>query len=209
MCRCPVGQIGNAPAKPGAILLQLFSQGVIDCSFDYASLREGICEGVGIALDDSHILLCMNALDTGLVGLWPSLIATRGVNWRLYPAQMYCWASATLEYFPWWVLEKYKSEGRPGVILGSPCSFISESTGVEFHTCALFRQKFVTLVLMQHVTAWGSRVYIVLELMLWIMLLVGWVFLLPCLRAPGRGVPGFLAGLALVFRCCCSFMIQG
>ena len=41
--------------------------------------------------------------------------------------------------------------------------------------------------------------YIVLELKLWITLLVGWFFLLPCLRAPGRGVPGFLAGPALVF----------
>ena len=40
------------------------------------------------------------------------------------------------------------------------------------------------------------------------MLLVGWVFLLPRLRAPGRGVPGFLAGLVLVFRCCFSSMIQ-
>ena len=32
-------------------------------------------------------------------------------------------------------------------------------------------------------------------------------FLLPCLRAPGRGVPEFLAGPALVFAVFCSFMI--
>ena len=31
------------------------------------------------------------------------------------------------------------------------------------------------------------------------MLLFGGFFLLPCLRAPGWGVPGFLAGPALVF----------
>ena len=31
------------------------------------------------------------------------------------------------------------------------------------------------------------------------MLWFGWFFPLPCLRAPGRGVPGFLAGPALVF----------
>ena len=30
----------------------------------------------------------------------------------------------------------------------------------------------------------------------------------PCLRAPGRGVSGFLAGPALVFCCCFSSMIQ-
>ena len=40
------------------------------------------------------------------------------------------------------------------------------------------------------------------------MLLFGWFFPLPCLRAPGRGVPGFLAGPALVFCCCFSSMIQ-
>ena len=39
------------------------------------------------------------------------------------------------------------------------------------------------------------------------MLLFGWFFPLPCLRAPGRGVPGFLAGPALVFCCCFSSMI--
>ena len=32
---------------------------------------------------------------------------------------------------------EYKSEGRPGVILGSPCSLFSESTGLEFHTCII------------------------------------------------------------------------
>ena len=31
----------------------------------------------------------------------------------------------------------YQSEGRPGVILGSPCSLFSESTGLEFHTCII------------------------------------------------------------------------
>ena len=30
---------------------------------------------------------------------------------------------------------EYQSEGRPGVILGSPCSFLSESTEVVFHSC--------------------------------------------------------------------------
>ena len=32
---------------------------------------------------------------------------------------------------------EYKCEGRPGVILGSPCSLFSESTGLEFHTCII------------------------------------------------------------------------
>ena len=31
----------------------------------------------------------------------------------------------------------YKCEGRPGAILGSPCSLFSESTGLEFHTCII------------------------------------------------------------------------
>ena len=30
-----------------------------------------------------------------------------------------------------------QSEGRPGVILGGPCSLFSESTGLEFHTCII------------------------------------------------------------------------
>ena len=29
-------------------------------------------------------------------------------------------------------------KGRPGVILGSPCSLSSESTGLVFHTCIFF-----------------------------------------------------------------------
>ena len=32
---------------------------------------------------------------------------------------------------------EYQSEGRPGVILGSPCFLFSESTGLEFHTCII------------------------------------------------------------------------
>ena len=40
------------------------------------------------------------------------------------------------------------------------------------------------------------------------MLLFCGFFLLPCLRAPGRGVPGFLAGFALAFAVGCAFMIQ-
>ena len=59
----------ECPCEARGYLALLFSHGVIDCSFDYASPREGICEGVGTALDDSHILLCMIALDTGLLGL--------------------------------------------------------------------------------------------------------------------------------------------
>ena len=53
-------------------------------------------------------------------------------------------------------------------------------------------------------TCYGMRQSSVYSLRVedWIMLLFGWFFPLPCLRAPGRGVPGFLAGPALVFCCC-------
>ena len=59
-------------------------------------------------------------------------------------------------------------------------------------------------------TCYGMRQSSVYSLRVedWIMLLFGWFFPLPCLRAPGRGVPGFLAGPALVFCCCFSSMIQ-
>ena len=61
------------------------------------------------------------------------------------------------------------SDGRPGVILGSPCSLFSESTGLEFHTCIISVGILIFHVPLQRVTAWGSWVYIVLELKLWIM----------------------------------------
>ena len=50
-------------------------------------------------------------------------------------------------------------------------------------------------------TCYGMRQSSVYSLRVedWIMLWFGWFFPLPCLRAPGRGVPGFLAGPALVF----------
>ena len=49
-------------------------------------------------------------------------------------------------------------------------------------------------------TCYGMRQSSVYSLRVedWIMLWFGWFFPLPCLRAPGRGVPGFLAGPALV-----------
>ena len=50
-------------------------------------------------------------------------------------------------------------------------------------------------------TCYGMRQSSVYSLRVeeWIMGWFGWFFPLPCLRAPGRGVPGFLAGPALVF----------
>ena len=99
-------------------------------------------------------------------------------------------------------------KGRPGVILGSPYSLFSESTGLVFHTCILFVEFLISYFPLQRVTARDSWVSIVFELELWIMLLFGGFFLLPCLRAPGRGVPGFLAGPALAFAVGCAFMIQ-
>ena len=59
-------------------------------------------------------------------------------------------------------------------------------------------------------TCYGMRQSSVYSLRVedWMMLLFGGFFPLPCLRAPGRGVPGFLAGPALVFCCCFSSMIQ-
>ena len=57
-------------------------------------------------------------------------------------------------------------------------------------------------------TCYGMRQSSVYSLRVedWIMLWFGWFVPLPCLRAPGRGVPGFLAGPALVFCFCCCFL---
>ena len=67
---------------------------------------------------------------------------------------------------------EYKSEGRPGVILGSPCSFLSESTEVVFHSCkvslvALRVSRFcATCYGMRQSSVYSHRVE------LWIMLFV-------------------------------------
>ena len=101
---------------------------------------------------------------------------------------------------------EYQSEGRPGVILGSPCSLFSESTGLVSH----MHHPVEFCHFRSAATCYGMRQSSVQSLRVedWIMLLFGWFFPLPCLRAPGRGVPGFLAGPALVFCCCFSSMIQ-
>ena len=54
------------------------------------------------------------------------------------PYIFYCYSSGELTSLLCTdVRLEYKSEGRPGVILGSPCSLFSESTGLEFHTCII------------------------------------------------------------------------
>ena len=49
-------------------------------------------------------------------------------------------------------------KGRPGVILGSPYSLFSESTGLVFHTCILFVEILISYVPLQRVTARDSWV---------------------------------------------------
>ena len=54
------------------------------------------------------------------------------------PYIFYCYSSGELTSLLCTdVRLEYKSEGRPGVILASPCSLFSESTGLEFHTCII------------------------------------------------------------------------
>ena len=102
---------------------------------------------------------------------------------------------------------EYKSEGRPGVILGSPCSLFSESTGLEFHTCIILVE---FCLFRSAATCYGMRQSSVYSLRVEALdHVVGWL-VLSFAVSPGTwpGVPGFLAGPALVFRCCFSSMIQ-
>ena len=77
-----------------------------------------------------------------------------------------------------------------------------------FHTCIIFVEFSISYFPLQRVTARDSWMSIVLDFEPWIMLLFCGFFLLPCLRAPSRGEPGFLAGPALASAVGCAFMIQ-
>ena len=81
-----------------------------------ACLGSGGFLAIGRALKILFMHCAAYDLEATLVVL-TSLIATRVVN-----------TDVRLEC---------QSEGRPGVILGSPCSLFSESTGLEFHTCII------------------------------------------------------------------------
>ena len=95
-------------------------------------------------------------------------------------------------------------KGRPGVILGSPCSF-SESTAFELHTMH-FLYRFVALGSLA-ATCYGARQlnvnYVRVPALDHVACWCSW--LLPCLRAPGRGGAWVPGGLRLCFGCAVVF----
>ena len=98
-----------------------------------------------------------------MAGLGSSRVATPvgEPNAAMCPGLMVC---ATMLSLPWNCLFhdeywRYVSvKGRPGVILGSPCSLFSESTGLVFHTCILTVEILISFVSLKRVTARDSCV---------------------------------------------------
>ena len=96
--------------------------------------------------------------------------------------------------------------GQAGLGSSQVATFCSESAGYSRLTTLSCHSvdSYCTYGVYCHVLRRATMAPMVFlsPLSLWIVLvLFGLFFLWPCLRAPGGGVPGFLAGLALVAVC--------
>ena len=156
-----------------------------------ATQMESICEGLGSP-----------RLATP-VGEWNVALCSGLMFWAAMPSLYWC----CLFHDEHWKCVSMK--GRPGVILGSPCSF-SESTAFEFHTMHFLYRNFDLWSFAA--TCYGTRQLNVDNVGVPALdHVAGWCsWLLPCLRAPGRGgawVPGGLRPVFWFF-CCFSIMIQ-
>ena len=100
-------------------------------------------------------------LCTSMAGLGSSRVATPVGEWNaaMCPGLMFCAAMLSVYWSCLFHDEHWRYvsvKGRPGVILGSPCSLFSESTGLVFHTCVFSVEILISCVSLQRVTARDS-----------------------------------------------------